>query len=226
MEPSELFLLEDDDELRYLLSYHLTKEGYQITTASTVDEAMSYFKARRPKLAILDINLPDGNGFYLCKKIKEIYPFPIIFLTGNTKESDVLQGYHLGAEEYITKPFSIEVFKLKINTILKRIYSNSPDIPDFSDGHLYINFEKQVISVDGNTITVAASDFSLLKILIQEPNVVFSKEKLLDRVWKNQYEISEHAITESIHRLRNKLEDDKHKYFKTIYGLGYTWIEK
>ncbi len=225
-ESEELFIVEDDKELRRLLSIHLTKAGYKVVTVGTADEATKYLKNNHPKLIILDINLPDDSGFSLCEKIKRQYEFPVIFITGNTEEIDTIHGYQLGAEEYITKPFSIEVLKLKIHAILNRLYSNAVSPPDFNDGHLYINFDKQIIFVNGQSITIAASDFVLLKTFIQEPEVIFSKEKLLDIVWTGQYDISQHAITESIHRLRTKLEDEQHKYFKTVYGLGYAWIGK
>lgn len=225
-EQTELLIVEDDKELRRLLTLHLANAGYQIQSAGTAQEAMKHLKSSHPKLVILDVNLPDEDGFSLCKKVQEHYGIPVIFLTGNTEESDALQGYHLGAEEYITKPFSIEVLKLKIHAILNRLYSNAVILPDYNDGHLYISFDKQIISVDGKNITVASSDFLLLKTFIQEPGIIFSKEKLLDIVWADQYDISEHAITESIHRLRAKLEDEQHKYFKTVYGMGYAWIGK
>lgn len=219
-----ILLVEDDLCLQNLLTYHLTKEGYHITVSSSISSAKKLLHTMCPRIVIMDVNLPDGSGYDFCEYLKQEINIPIIFLTANKEENEILQGYYLGADDYITKPFSINIFKEKLKAILHRVPQINTNIPDFSDGHLKCLFSQQCVYVDNKTVKLAVSDFKLLKIFIQNPNHIFSKSTLLDLIWTDEYNITEHAITETVYRLRNLLDTPSHKYIKTVYGMGYAWI--
>ena len=176
-------------------------------------------------MIVLDINLPDGNGFDFCRDIKGSRPdTAVIFLTANDMESDMLKGYELGADDYVTKPFPISVFQKKVAALLSRM-KKSAGGDCYNDGNLLIDFAEMTATRDGESISFTPMEYRLLKILIKNPRTVLTRQILLEKLWDIDGNfVDEHALTSTISRIRSKIEKPDHAYIKTVYGMGYMWI--
>lgn len=217
-----ILMVEDDQALNAGVVFDLELDGYQAKGVFTMKQALEELKANTYDLIILDGTLPDGNGFALCKKIKEISDTPVIFLTGNSNESDTLRGFELGADDYITKPFSTAVLRKRIAVVLRRGKAAGADI--YKDGFLTIDFNKLQAIKDGEKLTLTPNEYKLLKLLVENANQVLTRQVILEKLWDNQGNfVDEHALTVTINRLRNKIEAPAHTYIKTVYGMGYQW---
>ena len=217
--------VEDDQLLTNTLCYNLCMSGYSLDSALSKQQASNYIKKYDYDIIVLDINLPDGNGFDLCRELKECRPDSIvIILTANDMESDMLKGYELGADDYITKPFYMSVFQKKLAVLLERTKKQSDDCC-YNDGFLYINFSEMKSSILGSSILFTPLEYRLLNILSKNPNIVLTRPMLLKKLWDNDGNfVDEHALTATISRVRNKIELKNHQYIKTVYGMGYMWI--
>jgi len=220
-----LLVVEDDRLLNGTLCYHLATLGFKVDSALSKREAASLYKKQDYDLMILDVGLPDGNGFELCQEIRMFRPdVMVIFLTANDLESDMLKGYELGADDYVTKPFSIRVFKKKILALLSRVQKASKG-DCYQNGHLYISFDEMVSTLNGEPITFTAMEYRMLKILIRNSGKVLTRQILLERLWDaDKNYVDEHALTVMISRIRGKLEGNGQPYIKTVYGMGYMWV--
>ncbi len=220
-----ILVVEDDQLLNHTLCYNLKIVGYIVDTAITKTAAKKLCKKQEYDLIVLDINLPDGNGFDFCREIKEAYPdTAIIFLTANDMESDMLKGFELGADDYVTKPFPIHVFQKKISALFSRMKKQS--FADcFDDGNLWINFSDMTASLAGQPIFFTSFEYRLLKVLIKNTQTVLTRQVLLEKLWDVEGNfVDEHALTAAISRIRNKIEKTDTSYIKTVYGMGYMWI--
>lgn len=155
----KILVVEDNNLLNTTIAYNLQAEGYAVMQAKSLAEARRHL-AQHPDLIVLDVNLPDGDGFSFCKEVKEKADIPVFFLTANDMESDMLKGYELGADDYITKPFSMVVFQKKIAAFLKRMQKQAN--PCWNDGHLFLDFSRQKASLDGKTLELTAFEFIIL----------------------------------------------------------------
>ena len=171
-------------------------------------------------LFVLDINLPDGNGINLLKEIKSKSNTPVILLSANDMEIDIVNGLETGADDYITKPFSLAVLRARVNTQIRRAGDSNEQVYK-SEGYIF-DFEKMIFKVNGESIELSKSEQKLLKMLIDNsPNTV-AREILMDRIWTDGSEfVDENALSVTVKRLRNKLET--HERIKTVYGIGYAW---
>jgi len=222
----KVLIAEDDKVLNHTLAYNLISVGYQVISTYNFKEADSELKYNQVNLIILDVNLPDGNGFDLCKKWRNRIDTPIIFLTANDLESDMLKGFELGAEDYITKPFLISVFLKKIAVFMKR-NSGSAEKRIYDDKNLMIDFSGRKASLDGNTIDLSNNEYKLLYILMKNSQMVLTRRILLEKLWDhNEDFVDENALTMMISRIRTKIDTKDKKHVKTIYGMGYQWIGK
>lgn len=220
-----LLIVEDDKLLNSTLVFNLSSFGYMIDSAMTKQEAENFCKKQDYDLIVLDINLPDGNGFDLCVEIKERRPdTAVIFLTANDMESDMLKGFELGADDYVTKPFPISVFRKKVAVVLERIKKQS--CGDFyEDGKLRINFTEMTATLMGETVIFTPLEYRLLKVLVKNTGIVLTRQILLEKLWDaDRNFVDEHALTAAISRIRGKIETDGLSYIKTVYGMGYMWI--
>lgn len=218
-----ILLIEDDLELNKGLTFDLENEGYNVYSAISVTRARELFKEKKIDFIIVDGNLPDGDGFDFCKKIKYEYRIPIIILTARNMVNDELAGFEAGADDYITKPFQLSVLYKRIQVALRN-YGITKRKMRFDDGHLIIDFEKIKASVDDTPVELTAKEFKILNILISNEDSVVTKSQLLEKVWDDDGKyVDEHVVAVSINRLRNKLENEKFKYIKTMYGMGYLW---
>ena len=221
----KLLVVEDDRLLNNTLCYNLSAAGYIVDAAMTKGAAAALCEAQDYELVILDVNLPDGSGFDLCEKIKERRPdTAVIFLTANDMESDMLKGFELGADDYVTKPFPISVFRKKVSALLARIQKQTGG-ECYSDGTLSINFSELTAALAGEPLTLTPMEYRLLKVLVRNPQVVLTRQALLEKLWDTDENfVDEHALTVAISRIRGKIETDGLQYIKTVYGMGYMWI--
>lgn len=219
-----ILLVEDDRLLNQTLAFHLTTEGYKTIPSHNVASAKDYLSKESFDLIILDINLPDGNGFDLCKMWRGKTTVPIIFLTANDMESDMLKGYELGAEDYITKPFHVSIFLKKVGVLLKNTgKKNTEHIYD--DENLFLNFTKRTAMLQGEDIELTTGEFNLLYLFVVNYKMVLTRSLLLEKLWdENEKYVDENALTMVISRIRSKIETKDKKYIKTIYGMGYQWV--
>ncbi len=220
-----LLVVEDDRLLNNTLCYNLSASGYTVDAAVTKAEAISFCEKQDYDLIVLDVNLPDGNGFDLCKKIKERRSdTAVIFLTANDMESDMLKGFELGADDYVTKPFPISVFRKKVSALLARIRKQTGgDI--YTDSTLSVNFSELTAALAGDPVIFTPTEYRLLKVLVRNPHIVLTRQMLLEKLWDaDENFVDEHALTVAISRIRAKIEIDGLQYIKTVYGMGYMWI--
>lgn len=219
-----IFVIEDDRELNEGICYALEKEGYSTIKAYSLKEARDLYLKEKADLALLDVNLPDGEGFSFCRWIKGQCDIPVLFLTARDLEEDALMGYELGAEDYITKPFSMKILKQKIKVVLKRAKQGGQEL--FDDGFLKIDFAAAKVWVSGDECMVTPTEYRLLKQFVQNKGQLLTYTILLERIWDTGANfVDKHALAVNINRLRKKIEDQEHQYISNIYGMGYQWMK-
>lgn len=218
-----ILLVEDDYELNQTLCYALGKENYHVKRAFSIEEAKEHYSKKAPDLILLDVNLPDGEGFAFCKWIRERTDVPVIFLTARDLEEDALAGYDVGAEDYVTKPFSMKILLKKVSVILKRTADHESST--FEDGYLFVDLERAKVSAGGKECSVTPTELKLLKELVTNKGRLLTYGILLERLWDDGGQfVDKHALAVNINRLRQKIEDEEHRYISNVYGMGYQWI--
>lgn len=220
---ANIFLLEDDKILSKGISIALEKDGHHVTTAYGYVEALQKYTLKKYNLFLLDINLPDGNGMNFCQKIRQTSQLPVLFLTANDTEEDMLNGYDVGCDDYISKPFSIDVLRRKVSAILKRTITETARI-QYKD--LEVDMEKCLVLLNGEEVHLSATEYKLLCYLIQHKGTVVTKAMLLENLWdKDGNFIDDNTLRVNIKRLRQKLKDDNQEYIVTVFRIGYTFGE-
>lgn len=220
-----ILVVEDDHLLNNTLCYNLSSAGYTVDGAVTQAAAEDFFRTWEYELIVLDVNLSDGNGFDFCRDIKERRPdTAVIFLTANDMESDMLRGFELGADDYVTKPFPISVFRRKVSALLDRIKKQTGG-DCYTDGNLSVSFSEMTAALGGEPVVFTPMEYRLLKALVSNPHLVLTRQALLQKLWDcDENFVDEHALTVTISRIRGKIEKDGLQYIKTVYGMGYMWI--
>lgn len=219
---NECFLLEDDEAIGIGLKYSLENEGYTVTIATSVKSAFEIINKEKFALYILDLTLPDGSGYDVCKKIKSIGDFPVIFLTAYDDEVNVVMGLELGADDYISKPFRVKELIARIKSVLRRYNRESKGI--IKIGNVLINTNKATVFKNGQEVILTAMEYKLFLILLNNRGNILSRNKLLEYIWDVEGDfVNENTLTVYIKRLRDKIEDDPSApmIIKTIRGLGY-----
>ena len=218
---NNILLIEDDRPLNKAISVYFKKEKFYVLSCFSGQEALDILSQNNLDLIILDINLPDLSGFDLIEQIKIINSnIPILILSACDLDSDILHGFNLGAEDYVTKPFNIEILHKKINVILKRNTKNT----FYKDDHLFFDKNISKLEINNKEIKLTPLEFKLLSLFLENQNQILLKERIIEKIWDvNENYVDEHTLLVNISRLRNKIEDDKHHYIKTVYGLGYRW---
>lgn len=218
---NNILLIEDDRALNKAISVYFKKEKFHVISCYCGQEALNTLLQNNLDLIILDINLPDLSGFDLIKQIKIINSnILILILSACDLDSDILHGFNLGAEDYVTKPFNIEILHKKINVILKRNTKNT----FYKDNHLFFDKNISKLVIDNKEIKLTPLEFKLLSLFLENQNQILLKETIIEKIWdSNENYVDEHTLLVNISRLRNKIEDNKHHYIKTVYGLGYRW---
>lgn len=214
----KILMADDESRMRILVSDFLKHEGYEIIEAKDGLEALNLFlEDPTIHLVILDIMMPNMNGLEACEKIREVSQVPIIMLTAKSAERDELTGFNIGADEYITKPFSPSILVARVNALLKRSYS---EVMVIERGVLFIDQEQHEAKVRGEVVELSQTEYKLLCYLIDHENKVLSRDQILDSVWGYDYFGTDRTIDTHMNRLRVKLKDAG-IYVKTIRGYGY-----
>lgn len=219
----KILIVEDDWSLNEGICHALSKEGYEAVPAHSLKEANTLYSQNGADMILLDVNLPDGEGFAFCRQVKEQQGIPVLFLTARDLEEDALEGYDAGADDYITKPFSIKVLLKKMDVMFKRGLGDRPQI--FQDGYLMVDFDKAKVEVSGEECLLTPTEFRLLRLLIEHRGKLLTYSVLLERLWdSNGQFVDKHTLAVNVNRLRSKIEDEKHRYISNVYGMGYQWL--
>lgn len=222
---AKILIVEDDKELNQGLAYALRQDQYEVYAAESLQGAREIYEREPVNLVLLDVNLPDGEGFEFCRWMRKRSGTPMIFLTARDLEADMLKGYELGAEDYVTKPFSIQVLLKKIQVVLKR--SESVRSSRYDDGFLKIDFDTAKVEVAGEDCPVTPTEFRMLVLFLENAGQLLTYSLLLDRLWDSDGRfVDKHTLAVNVNRLRGKIEDEGHKYISNVYGMGYQWLKK
>ena len=221
-----IFFVEDDLSLINGLSFAIKKQWYEIDIARTSSEAESLWMNGKYDLVILDVSLPDGSGYDLCKKFRQTSKVPIIFLTAADEETDIIMGLDIGGDDYITKPFKLAVFLSRVNALLRRSENFNQTDTELNSNGITIQILKHKVYKDDVLIDLTASEYKLLSLFMENPNIVLSSEQILSRLWDcEENYIDNSTLTVYIRRLRTKIEDDPGNPQKivTVRRIGYKW---
>lgn len=217
-----------DDEPRYLklLRFNLEQSGYQVVTAATGEDAVEITASHNPHLILLDLRLPDMDGYDVCQRIREFSTAPIIMVTAKAEVVDKVRGLKVGADDYVTKPFSADELLARVETVLRR--SRPPDATPTTTrlevGGLVIDLARRTVTVDGQGILLSPVEYRLLHCLATNAGRVMTPEEIQERVWGSEYREYYEGLRAHIHRLRQKIEKDpeRPRYIITKHGVGYT----
>jgi two-component system response regulator BaeR len=222
MAHEHIFVVEDEPKISGLLRDYLIQEGFTVTCLDRGDEVVSKVKGEQPALILLDIMMPGKDGTQVCREIRKFSNIPILMLTAKVEEIDRIIGLELGADDYICKPFSPREVIARVKAVLRRTYT-SPDMTQLISGPLSLNEETHQVTVDGHPLKLTPSEFGLLKIMMANPNRVFSRSELLDRVQGYQFEGYDRTIDSHIKNLRKKIARrlPEQDIILTVYGVGY-----
>lgn len=222
----KLLLVEDDLALGEGVRLALQTEARPVTLCRTLAQARQTLAAEGPfALAVLDVNLPDGSGLTFLEEVRG--RLPVLLLTANDLETDIVAGLELGAEDYITKPFSLAVLRARVNAQLRRPGGGAGQVVEVGD--FTFDFARMEYRKGGRLVALSKTEQKLLKLLVQNRGTTLARADLVDRVWTDGAAyVDENALSVTVKRLRDKLEDtpSKPKYLKTVYGVGYTWAVK
>jgi DNA-binding response OmpR family regulator len=226
----EILIVDDEAGITRLVSMYLEREGYQTASARTGAEALEIVEANSPSLVILDIMLPDVDGWEVCKEIRRKSDVPIIMLTAREEDEDKIIGLEMGADDYVTKPFVPRELVARVKAILRRTRAApaEDDKAKLDFGLLTIETAKREVRLEGEVITLRAKEYDLLVELARRPGVVFTREKLLQDVWGYDFFGDSGTIDVHVRRLRAKLNDDSSnpRFIETVWGVGYRFKEQ
>lgn len=218
-----ILIIEDDPDLNQTIGYALEKAGYGVFRADSIRKAETIFVREKICLVLLDVNLPDGEGYTFCRWAKAQREVPVIYLTARDLEEDALEGYESGAEDYVTKPFSMKILLKKLDVVLNRL--TPAGSLAFQDDHLRMDLEQARLYVDGRECSVTPTEVRMLRLFLSNRGQLLTYEVMLDRLWESGGQfVDKHALAVNVNRLRQKLEDAEHKYISNVYGVGYQWI--
>ncbi len=228
-----VLVIEDNTDLLNLLKINLSDQGYKIYTADNGISALDVFHTQNPDLVVLDVMLPKLDGLEVCKRIRrENKIIPILMLTAKAEEVDKVLGLELGADDYMTKPFSIREFLARVKAIFRRIDLNASDEESETktlqfDG-LSVDTTKRKVMLGNETIELTSKEYDLLLLFFRNPGKAYSREELLNIVWGYSYDGYSHTVNSHINRLRSKIEDDASEphYIRTVWGVGYRFADK
>ncbi len=233
-ERTHVLIVEDDIYLAEGIKMNLKMAGLDAECVYNLEGAAAYLDGRQWDLVLADINLPDGEGTELIGRIRLKEKIPVIFLTARDSDEDVIRGFEAGADDYITKPFNVQILIQRIRAVLRR-YKGAGTTTE-SDraeqtgsvrqiGNLRIDLDGHEVRRNGEVITLTRTEFRILSIFCENPGIVLTREVLLEALWdKDGNFVDEHNLTVFVSRLRTKISDEKYSYIKTVYGTGYRWI--
>lgn len=220
MDKTKILVVDDESRMRKLVKDFLARQGYTVLEAADGMEAMDYFYADKDiALIILDVMMPRMDGWQVCREIRMHSKVPIIMLTARSEERDELQGFDLGVDEYISKPFSPKILVARVEAILRRT-QGSGNADEISAGGIVVDKAAHTVMSDGSPVDLSFKEFELLTYFMENQGIALSREKILNNVWNYDYFGDARTIDTHVKKLRSKL-GDKGEYIKTIWGIGY-----
>ena len=222
----QIFFVEDDLSLINGLSFAMKKQGYGIETARTILEAKKLWANGNYDLVILDVSLPDGTGYEMCREIRRTSKIPVLFLTAADGETDIIMGLDIGGDDYITKPFKLAVFLSRVNALLRRSCNFNQADTELNLNGIQVQLLTREVYKNGERLNLTANEFKLLCLFMENPGIVLSPEQILSRLWDcGENYIDNNTLTVYIRRLRIKIEDDpgEPKKIVTVRRMGYKW---
>lgn len=219
----KILIVEDEIRISEIIKSYLEKEGYNIYQAFDGEKALELFKEITPNLLILDLMLPDITGEEICKNIREVSNIPIIILTAKTTENSALNGFNIGADDYITKPFSVKQLVAKVKVFLNRVYNEATNEVSINNGDIVINEEKHLVYKQKQEILITPIEYKILKVFISYKNKVFTRDELIKLALPDDFDGYDRIIDAHIKNLRQKIEINpkEPKYILTVRGIGY-----
>lgn len=218
-----ILIIEDDSDLADITKDMLENYGYEVKTATGCDQAFAILVKEQFHLLLMDINLPDGSGFDVCKELRHMSKVPVIFASARTSEDDKIKGLDMGGDDYLAKPYSLRELLARINALMRRAYGEEEDAPVYEFGGISVDTGMRTVERDGRPVRLALREFDLLAYLCAHAGQIISKEELLHEVWGAFSEAETATVAVHIRWLREKLEADpsEPKFIKTVWGIGY-----
>ncbi len=221
MSRNKILVADDESRMRKLIRDYLVREDYDVIEAENGEQALDmFYMDSEISLIILDVMMPKVDGFAVLKEIRETSSIPVLMLTAKGEENDVLNGFELGADEYINKPFSPKILMARVNAVLRRSTDDTIGKRVVAAGGIQLDVDAHVATNDGNPVELSVKEFELLYYFINNEGIALSREKILNHVWDYDYFGDARTIDTHVKKLRSKL-DDKGNYIKTIWGMGY-----
>jgi len=223
---THILLVEDDLSLIAGLEFALQKNGFAVDVARTMRHALERFQAAPYDLLLLDLTLPDGSGFEICKQVRQTSTVPVIFLTASDEEVNVVMGLGIGGDDYITKPFKLNELISRIQALLRRAHLSGGEPIELRSNGLTVRLLENRVLKDGGELELTAAEYRLLCLFMRNPNIVLTREIILDRLWDGYGSfIDDNTLSVYVRRLRSKIEDDPKnpRFLLTLRGVGYKW---
>lgn len=215
-------IVEDESVIRQLIGEELTKWKFDVFASTDFNEVFADFERETPQLVLLDINLPVYDGYYWCQKIREVSKVPIIFISSRNTNMDQIMAMNMGADDYITKPFEVDVLVAKINALLRRSYNYAEGGETMTHNGITLNLDNSSMEIGEEVIDLSKNEYRLLYILMKQHGKILSREKLLRALWDDERFVDDNTLTVNINRLRRKIEQAGiHEYIQTKVGQGY-----
>ena len=224
---AKILIADDEQLIRKLIGDHLTREGHQVLEAEDGLQAMSLYKAYKKdiKLCILDIMMPEMDGWEVCRKIRETSGVPIMLVSARSQDFDQIMGFESGADDYVTKPFSLAILSKRIEMLLQRGAVQEPTKPVTQEIYeieeMVINCDSYEVTVNGNVIDLTVKEFEILRKFVKSPGRVYSRDRIVDEIWNEDFEGDPRTVDSHIARLRTKLGEWGTRHLITVYGTGY-----
>lgn len=218
-----ILIVDDDTDLHMVMADMLSGYGYKVTSAFSAEEAFDLLSKNTFHLILLDINLPDSDGFALCKELRQVSTVPVIFASARTSENDRISGYEIGGDDYLPKPYSMKEMLVHVQAILRRTYGFSEEEKVISFGNIKVNLTSRSVTKAEESVNLTLREFDLLAFLCEHKNQAMPKEKILTSVWGAFMTSEASTLTVHIRWLREKLEEDpaNPRFIKTVYKVGY-----
>lgn len=216
-------IVEDDPVIAKLLEDGLKKWGFEASQVTDFMKVVETFTQYQPHLVLLDISLPFYNGYYWCNEIRKISKVPIVFLSSHTENMDIIMAMNMGADDYITKPFSMDIVTAKLQAVLRRAYAYYSDITTLSAGKVFLNLNDTTVTFEDKKMELTKNEFKIMQVLMENKNQVVSRDDLMKKLWDSDSFIDDNTLTVNVNRLRKKLEEEfsLSDFINTKKGLGY-----
>ena len=219
----DILIVEDDKKISDELNFQLENLGYKAKSVEDFSKVLEVFKENSYKLVLMDLKLPYKNGYYWCEKIRKISNVPIIFLTSQSDDINLINAINYGADDFVAKPFSMQVLNSKIKALLRRTYDLSKEkINKITFGDIELDRQKMLLTYKGKKLSLSKNEFLIMEILMENPEKIIKREKIMDKLWATESFIDDNTLTVNVNRLRKKLLDlDLEDFIKTKKKVGY-----